>query len=195
MDEAVIVEDNDSDEVISNHLVLFKTLPQLQAQNLRLLKTSRGLARRLEAKEEDIENRLRGEESEALAEASEAVRDMEAELQRQKTLVQAVTKERDMLRSMTSRGTGSTGDILSNGRSLSGLISGKTTGLSESDSAQILHEQQTLFETYKTEMTIDVTKLKHDLSAAQRERDQNMIALSKAKAQVEYLEGLCFICS
>lgn len=183
-DETIVLDDNDAEAVISNHLVLFRSLPQLQAQNVRLIKTARSLASQLEAKELEIENRIRGEESEALTEASDAVRDMEAELQRQKTLVAAHVKERDMYRSMLAR-QGTDFD-LSNGRARA-LPLGSTT--QDANAAQVLQEQQALFESFKTEMGIDTHKLKHDLTSAQRERDQNIVALSKANAQIEYLQG------
>ena len=75
-DETIVLDDENADAVITNHLVLFQSLPQLQAQNVRLIKSARGLAQQLEAKESEIESRLRKEESEALAEASDAVRDI-----------------------------------------------------------------------------------------------------------------------
>jgi nucleoprotein TPR len=185
-DETIVLDDNDAEAVISNHLVLFRSLPQLQAQNVRLIKTARGLARQLEAKELEIEARIRGEESEALAEASDAVRDMEAELQRQKTLVAVHIKERDMYRSMLAR---QGADVeLSNGHAHIPTPSLEST-TSDANAAQVLQEQQAFFESFKTEMGIDTQRLRHDLVSAQRERDQNIVALSKANAQIEYLQG------
>jgi nucleoprotein TPR len=67
-DDAIVLNDNDAKAVIPNHVVLFRSLPRLQAQNVRLIKTARGLARQLEAKELEIENRIRKERSGALAE-------------------------------------------------------------------------------------------------------------------------------
>lgn len=183
-DDAIVLDDNDAEAVISNHLVLFRSLPQLQAQNVRLIKTARGLARQLEAKELEIENRIRKEESEALAEASDAVRDMEAELQRQKVLVAAHIKERDMYRSMLAR-QGVDVD-LSNGHA---RVSSPGSIKGDADAAQVLQEQQALFESMTAEMGIDTQRLKRDLTSAQRERDQNIVAVSKANAQIEYLQG------
>lgn len=44
-------------------------------------------------------------------------------------------------------------------------------------------------------MGIGMHKLKHDLMLAKRERDQNIIAPSKANAQAEYLNGKCVLYS
>ena len=183
-DETIVLDDGNADAVITNHLVLFQSLPQLQAQNVRLIKSARGLAQQLEAKESEIESRLRKEESEALAEASDAVRDMEAELQRQKTLVTAHIKERDMFRSMLAR-QGVDVD-LSNGHA---QAPAPRSIDADANPAQMLQEQQVIFESFKTEMGIDTQKLKHDLTSAQRERDQNIIAVSKANARIEHLQG------
>lgn len=113
---------------------------------------------------------------------------METELQRQKVLVAAHAKERDMYRHMLSRQ--GAGDLLSNGAPHPSSAS----VIGDHNSAQMLQEQQVLFETFKSEMGIDTQRLKSDLIAAQRERDQNIIALSKSNAQVEYLQGKLIRC-
>ncbi|KAF8318500.1 hypothetical protein DL93DRAFT_2054404 [Clavulina sp. PMI_390] len=188
VDDTPVVEELDSEQVISDHLVLFRSLPQLQAQNQRLLKTSRTLAQQLERREGDIMARLREEESAALAEASDAIRDMSAELERQKTLVATYAKERDMLRVMANRKP--SGALLSNGSTSHHPESITVANGSVSDlgTAQMLHEQQTMFEQLKAELGVDSQRLKEDLAHAQRERDANMIGLSKANAQLEYLQ-------
>jgi hypothetical protein len=109
---------------------------------------------------------------------------MEAELQRQKVLVAAHIKERDMYRSMLAR-QGVDVDLSNSHPHVSspGSIKG------DAGAAQVLQEQQALFESMTAEMGIDTQRLKHDLTSAQRERDQNIVAVSKANAQIEYLQG------
>lgn len=185
-EDDTIIEEN-ADGAITEHLVLFQNLPQLQAQNQRLLKVSRDLARKLEEKESIVESRLRNEESEALAEAGEAIKEMEEELQRQKVLASSFVKERDMYRSMLARQGGGVGGV---GLDNSGH---QINGASDAGTSAALEEQQSLFETFKTELGIDTARLKQDLTAAQRERDANIIALSKANAQLEFFQGQFFL--
>jgi nucleoprotein TPR len=184
-DEDAIIEDTDAENTITSHLVRFRTLPQLQAQNQRLLKTARSLARQLEEKESDIEARVRGEESEAIKEASEAVNDMEQELQRQKVLAATYAKERDMYRSMLAR----QGQDGRTGPSGTARFSQTDGAASEANSAAAIQEHQAFFEAFRLEMGTDITSLKQDLAIAQRERDSNTIAIAKANAQIEFLQG------
>ncbi|KAF8340345.1 uncharacterized protein EI90DRAFT_3035253 [Cantharellus anzutake] len=179
------IEDTDSDQVITNHLVLFKSLPQLQQQNQRLLKTARGLAAQWEKRQADIETEWCKEETQALAEASEAVKEMEEELQRQKVLSAAHQRERDMYRNLLTRqgrdpGAGSSTEATS-----------APAGTGEGDSSgyrRLLEEQQSLFEAFKTEMGVDSTKLKEDLARAQRDLGQLSAQLAKANAQIDFLQ-------
>ena len=178
-------EETDSDKVITENLVLFKNLPHLQQQNQRLLRTARGLAAQWEERQASLEAQLSKEETAALAEASEAVRDMEEELQRQKLLVATHQKERDMYRNMLAR----QGRDVGGGPSQIGLPSSSDGSRSTTDYRQMLEEQQTLFETFKLEMGVDTAKLKEDLVAAQREVGQQGASLAKANAQIEFLQG------
>lgn len=189
-----ILTDNDtsdSDRVITDHLVLFKSLPHLQDQNQRLLRTARGLAAQWEERQANLEAQLSKEETEALAEASEAVRDMEEELQRQKLLVAAHQKERDMYRSMLARqGRDPSGASSSGAGHFAPPPAADGSAPAGANYRQMLEEQQALFETFKSEMGVDTAKLKEDLATAQREAGQSGANLAKANAQIEFLQGL-----
>jgi nucleoprotein TPR len=178
-------EETDSDKVITDNLVLFKNLPHLQQQNHRLLRTARGLAAQWEERQATLEAQLSKEETAALAEASEAVRDMEEELQRQKLLVSTHQKERDMYRNILAR----QGKDVGGGPAQSGHPSTSDGLRTTIDYRTMLEEQQALFETFKLEMGVDTTKLKEDLNAAQREVGHQGASLAKANAQIEFLQG------
>lgn len=57
------------------------------------------------------------------------------------------------------------------------------------DYKKMLEEQQAMFETFKTEMGIDSSRLKDDLAAAQKEVGQQGANIAKANAQIEFLNG------
>ncbi len=179
------LEDTDSDQVITNHLVLFKSLPQLQQQNQRLLKTARGLAAQWEKRQADIEADWRKEETQALTEASEAVKDMEEELRRQKVLSLAHQRERDMYRNLLAR----QGRDPSTQSATVAFSADPSADDNYTDYRRLLEEQQSLFETFKSEMGIDSAKLKEDLGRAQREIGQLSAQLAKANAQIDFLQG------
>ncbi|KDQ20838.1 hypothetical protein BOTBODRAFT_320357 [Botryobasidium botryosum FD-172 SS1] len=176
----------DSDRVITDNLVLFKSLPALQEQNQRLLRTARSLAAQWEEREEAFKAELAKEESAALAEAMQAVQEMEEELQRQKTIAATHQKERDMYRSMLARrGRGEDGaGAMENGIEHLASSTGSDSG---PNYKQLLEEQTKLFDAFKLEMGVDAKQLKEDLLAAQREAGNQSANLAKAKAQIEFL--------
>jgi uncharacterized membrane protein YgaE (UPF0421/DUF939 family) len=61
------------DEVITNHLVLFRNIKALQAQNQKLLGIVREMGAKMEAEEREYREALEKEQSEAVREAHEAV--------------------------------------------------------------------------------------------------------------------------
>lgn len=176
--------------MITNNLVLYKSIGGLQDQNQRLLKIVREMARKMESEEQEYKEAMEREQGEAVREAHEAMQELAAQLERQKKssegVIQAYVKERDALRAMLGRAekastSGSTGNVGINGV-------GEHAGAS-SDLAKELAEVQGQFDAYRTEMGVDSVRLRDDLNAAQREVGQLGAALAKANAKIEYLSG------
>jgi nucleoprotein TPR len=178
------------DAVITNNLVLFRSIGGLQEQNQKLLKIVRELGSKMEAEEREYREALEQEQSEAVREAHEAIQDLVAQLERQKkssdVTIQAYMKERDALKAMFARAersglhAGINGDI--NG----------VPGSIKSDLAVELEDVQAQFEAYKTEMGTDSVKLREDLQQAHRDLGQVNVTLAKANAKIEYLTGKRF---
>jgi nucleoprotein TPR len=172
--------------LISNNLVRFRSIGELQVQNQRLLKIVRDLGEQMEAEEREYREVMEKEQAEAIKEAHEAMQELAAQLERQKkssdTVIQAYIKERDTLRGMLARAE-------------KGAISHRNADPGEaiidpgSDLAKELLEIQGQFEAYKTETTYDSGRLRDELIAAQREVNQMSAALAKANAKVEFLSG------
>ncbi|KAG5646523.1 hypothetical protein DXG03_003290 [Asterophora parasitica] len=173
----------DTEAVITNNLVLFKSVSGMQEQNQKLLKIVRELGRKMESEERDYKESMEREQAEAIKEAHEAMQEMAAQLERQKksseTVIQAYVKERDALRNMLGREKAGHASSV-NGASEASLDP-------QSDAAKELAEVQTQFEAYRLEMGIDTGKLREDLVSAQREVGQLGAALAKANAKVEFL--------
>ncbi|TFK52180.1 hypothetical protein OE88DRAFT_1367940 [Heliocybe sulcata] len=175
------------EEVITNNLVLFRSIGALQQQNMRLLKITRELGQKLEAEERDYRATMEAEQHEAIREAHDAIQQLEAKLESQKRsheiTVQAYIKERDALRAMLSR----TGDGHSH---VVGEMPPPVTingNAKEADMARELAEVQRQFDAYRHEMGIDVDKLREEAFAAQKESHRLSAELAKANAKVEYL--------
>lgn len=184
-----------TDEVITNSLVLFRSIGGLQQQNQKLLKIVRELGSKMEQEEQDYRLLMDKEQGEAVKEAHEAIQELAAQLERQKKsseiTIQAYMKERDALRSMLNRverGSAS-GDVSFSGinSDVNGYHASSSSG--GRDTARELAEVQSQFEAYKSEMGIDSVRLREEAITAQREASKLGADLAKANAKIEYLDG------
>ncbi|KAK7028127.1 Protein mlp1 [Paramarasmius palmivorus] len=170
------------EEVITNHLVLFRSINELQDQNQRLLKVTRDMGQKMENEERDYREAMEKEQGEAIREAHEAMQQLEAELDKQKKsseiTIRSYVKEVETLKIMLARADKG----LSNGAMASGSAASGSSELAEQ-----LAEVQSQFEAYRAETGLDSTKLQEDVQAAQRELAQSQAALAKANAKIEYL--------
>ncbi|KAJ6508423.1 hypothetical protein C8R45DRAFT_1069158 [Mycena sanguinolenta] len=179
------------DGVITNNLVLFQSIGQLQEQNQKLLKAVRELGDKMESEEREYRETMEMEQAEAVREAHEAIQELTDQLERQKsssdTIIKAYVKERDALKAMLARVE--KGGAAASGMGLSGDANGFGEGLppNSSDMAKELAEMQNQFETYRTEMGVDSVRLREEVISAQREAGQLSTALAKANAKIEYM--------
>ncbi|KAI0373683.1 hypothetical protein BV20DRAFT_669146 [Pilatotrama ljubarskyi] len=175
--------------VITNNLVLFRSIPQLQEQNQKLLKIVRELGAKLESEEKEYREALEREQGEAVREAHEAIKQLQEQLESHKrsseVTIQAYMKERDTLRSLLERQqqSGAAPARISNGQVNGDLQLADAS----SDIAKELEEVQKQFETYRTEMGMDSSRLREEALSAQREATRLGTALAKANAQIEVL--------
>lgn len=176
----------DTQTMISNNLVLYRSIDELQGQNQRLLKIVRDLGEKMESEEREYREVMEREQAEAIREAHEAMQDLASQLETQKkgsdALIQSYVKERDTLRGLLARSQ--KGAEVLKTVSLNGTGTPDTSGL-----AKELAEVQGQFEAYRTETDFDSTRLRNDLSAAQREVNSLGASLAKANAKIEYLSG------
>ncbi|TFK40767.1 hypothetical protein BDQ12DRAFT_679995 [Crucibulum laeve] len=181
----------DTESLITNNLVLFKSIGGLQEQNQKLLKIVRELGRKMESEERDYKEAMEREQGEAVREAHEAIQELAAQLERQKKssegVIQAYVKERDALRGMLARAEKASGGRLTNGDINGDLISSGASIALDNDLAKELAEVQNQFDAYRTEMGVDSGRLRDELISAQREIHTLEATLAKANAKIEYL--------
>lgn len=189
-DEELEVDDSTApadniDEVITNHLVLFRSLPALQAQNQKLLGIVREMGAKMEAEEREYRETLEKEQGEAVREAHEAITALQEQLEAQRRAhdvkMRAFVKERDSLKVLLSR-------TERNSSAKEALVQ-PNGGEMDSDLAQELAETQLQFDAYRAETGIDSVRLREDTVAAQREVAQLTTQLAKANAKLEITGG------
>ncbi|GJE88476.1 hypothetical protein PsYK624_045590 [Phanerochaete sordida] len=169
--------------VITNNLVLFKSIPALQEQNQKLLKVVRELGSKMEMEEREYREELEAEQQVALQEAYNAVKELQDQLEHQKksaeSTIQAYLKERDALKSMLARERAAAGRAPMNGHD--------EEMPDAAEAAKELAEVQAHFEAYKTEMSVDSGRVREELIAVRAEASQMIAQLAKANAKVDYL--------
>lgn len=179
-DESTVPADN-IDEVITNHLVLFRSVPVLQAQNQKLLGIVREMGAKMEAEEREYRETLEKEQGEAVREAHEAITALQEQLEAQRRAhdvkMRAFVKERDSLKVLLARA-----ERNSSAKESHGQVNGEAT---DSDLAKELAETQQQFDMYRAETGVDSVRLREDTVAAQREVAQLTTQLAKANAKLE----------
>jgi nucleoprotein TPR len=177
------------DEVIGNNLVLFRSVPALQAQNQKLLGIVREMGAKMEAEEREYREALEKEQGEAVREAHEAITALQEQLETQRhahgVKIQAFTKERDSLKALLARAERS-----NVGKDPHGQANGPA---SQSDISQELAEMQQQFDVYRAETGVDSVRLREDAVAAQREVAQLATQLAKANAKLEIAGGTSYL--
>ncbi|KZV68448.1 hypothetical protein PENSPDRAFT_735917 [Peniophora sp. CONT] len=176
--EGMAVEADNIDAVISNELVLVASIPALQARNQQLLALVRKLGEEMEGEEREYRRAVEDENNKALQEAARAIEALQDEKEdaRRAGEVQAkaLIKERDTLRAMLERSTGS--------RQLA--IEAGSTG----EEVRELEEVQAQFAAFREEADVDGARLRELAFGAQREVAEVQALLAKANANVEFLK-------
>ena len=152
--------------VISERLVLFKNIQELQIQNQQQLKLVRHLGAKQEEDERRLQKQIQNQENEAVAEANEMISKLNEEVRSLHTKSGAFARERDMFRRM-----------------LSNKDSQMVVDSPAPDSTDLL-QLQNEFDTYKRETQQDQRTINEQLSSATAENASLSIQLAKATSQV-----------
>lgn len=175
--------------VITNNLVLFRSIPQLQEQNQKLLKIVRELGEKLESEEKEYREAMEREQAEAIREAHEAMKRLEEKLEAERrsseVKIQAYKKDADTMRTVLNRHKEAGAPL----RITNGVNGEIQSGAEPSELQKELEDVQKQFEAYRMEMGVDSTRLREETLAAQREATKLGTALAKANAQIEVLTG------
>ena len=179
------------DDIITDQLLLFTSIPALQEQNQRLVKITRELGAQMAASERAYKEKLEQEQVEAIREAHEAIQALQIQLETQQksqqVTIQAYIKERDTLKALLGRSERQqdASVLLASSSATNGLASSSLSRPDNLDLSQVQND----FDIYRRETAVDTAKLREELNEYQREASQLGAALAKANAKIEFLTG------
>ena len=186
-DEEPSPDSTDTDILITSHLTLFKNLPQLQAQNQKLLMITRELAAKMEAEEKQWREMAERTENDAVRRATEMINTLTDKLNNQATQLSAAKQETEIFRAMVQR-QGGVGPALGERHTMD-LTSDQDvpTGLAQATRLADLNS-------VLRDMGTNAAKLQEELNASQRDTSRLNASYAKANAEIEYLSGLFSYC-
>ncbi|KAI9770465.1 MAG: hypothetical protein M1840_003351 [Geoglossum simile] len=190
-------EMTDTDRFISQHLTIFKSIRELQEQNVNLLKITRELGQKMENEEALMKKSQLAEEKEELERLRTRVERYKDEIKTMMATSQSYIKERDMFRRMLqNRGqlppSADPGSLFGQSMqpatpSRSGLIptAEQTPGAKEAaENASLLRELQSHFDSYREEAATDRRTLKDQAERLSKERGELQAQLARANSQL-----------
>lgn len=102
--------DSDSQKVISQRLLTFHNITELQSKNMELLDSMRTLADKLEKEELEKKSYTRKVENNAVQEAKEAILTLQEHNQTLENQIMVLAKERDAFRALSNEGSASSAE-------------------------------------------------------------------------------------
>ena len=154
--------------VITNNLVLFCSILQLQEQNQKLLKIICKLGSKLGSKEKEYKEALECGQGEPVCKVHEVIKQLQVQLetskQSSKVTIQVYMKECDTLLGLLQQQQESSSSV----RMLNG-ISGQSQTAELSELAKELEGVQKQFDVYHTKMGVNITRLRNKTLTMQHE--------------------------
>lgn len=193
LDEATLDEMSSTGQWISERLVLFRDVSELQAQNEKLLRLTRELGEKMEgedAREQARQSASDAQEVETLRQQVDRYKD---EIKSTTTQMESYVKERDMFRRMLQhRGQlapdadlqAMFGQSMGPGTPRRGSLAPQATPRKEDDWEKLLKELQTSFDQYRNETSQDRRQLKDQADDLAREKSTLQADIARAQSQL-----------
>jgi len=181
------VDETPTDRIITERLLHFKNIKELQAQNENLLKITRDLAAQMENEERKKEEELAGRQNQEVEELKKVLDRYRDELKAMNTKAQSYVRERDMFRRMLqNRGDIAKGD---NSLRLESPVPLDASSIAHNQSVQeymnLLKELQSHFDQYKHEAATDHQTLKEQSQKLAQEKSELQLQVAKVNSQLE----------
>lgn len=182
-----VINDTDTDKLISQRLVTFKNVVELQTKNEELLRIIRELGSKLEQEEQTSKSKLENLESVAINEAKEAILTLQDEIGSLDAKLNAVTRERDIFRS-----------LLSNKSTSNNILGSDLTGANDEQVAELTKKYQELekelkhttdqLNTVKIESEAMVNMLNKQIASLSEKRSSLAVELAREKSSNTLVE-------
>lgn len=195
LDDGSLDELNNTGRLISERLVIFRDVSDLQSRNEQLLRLTRDLGDKMEGEEARENARQSAADAAEVEELRQQVERYKDELQATATQISSYVKERDMFRRMLQhRGTlQPDADMQAMfGQSIMPSTPQRNGGMEPptprskdvEDLNKLLKEQQTFFDQFRNESTTDRRMLKDQVDTLAREKGTLQADIARAQSQL-----------
>jgi nucleoprotein TPR len=168
----------DTDKLISQRLIIFRNIVELQQQNQDLLRVTRQLGEKMERDEKEYQLKVENLESEALNKATEVINQLRDELKSMRTKMESYIRERDMFRRMAS------GKIPPGSESQQLALTSSPSRIS-TEEHNALRELQLQFDAYRNEAATDRRTFNDQIRSLNASQSEALINAAKYKSQME----------
>ncbi|KAJ3313257.1 hypothetical protein HDV04_002241 [Boothiomyces sp. JEL0838] len=179
------MEETEADSIISNHLVIFKNIQELQTQNQKLLRSIRSLSAKLDQQESVTLKEAEESKIQALNESAALIEKLQDELRRQQLNSESYARERDQWRRIAETRKGSPNR--STNQSPEPGQENPPSVTNSADYESYYRELQREFDVYRKECGTDTKLLKTQLEQTQNEKMDLSIQVAKLNNQISYL--------
>lgn len=188
----------DTQAVITNQLVTYTSVSDLQRQNSVLLRLTREMGSKMDEQDRQLRARLESEGDASVAEAQQVLSQMRHQLSDIKSKLDAAHRERDMLKRALS-GQSSQQQQQQQQQSTQKedededvvLVQreGRVASASSSGGAAAAAEVQASFDAYRAEVSQDLKQLRDELAAVQRSHRKAESEAARCQAQLDFAQG------
>ncbi|CCE80540.1 Piso0_003659 [Millerozyma farinosa CBS 7064] len=190
------IKESDTDSLISERLVGFVNIIELEQKNQELLVTIRQLGKKLEKSEDETIDNL---ESAAVEEAKEAILTLQGELDSVNVKLNAITKERDVLKRMVGSSesvsspseakylTDANNDLKNKLEQTEKLLN--ELQLQSNETIRDLNDKLREANNLKSEVALNLTSSKHDAELAETKYQNAQKSLENFKQEVSSIKS------
>ncbi|KAK6509185.1 hypothetical protein TWF481_003946 [Arthrobotrys musiformis] len=177
----------DTDRLISERLVVFATVKELQEQNSELLRAARAVGKQLEDHEEQMRMEAEGAKTRELQEMQQTLEGMRDEIRSLEKRAETFVRERDMFRRMLQHRNQLPAEMQADNEANAMRQSTRTEPetTDKTDYGQLLRELQQSFDQYKMEASTDQKTLREQATAVQNEKNELQIQVTRVNGQLE----------
>lgn len=194
LDDSALEGMSSTGQWISERLVLFRDVSELQAQNEKLLRLTRELGEKMEGEEAREQARQSASDAQEVEELRQQVDRYKDEIRSTATQMESYVKERDMFRRMLQhRGQlapdadlqAMFGQSMGPGTPQRNSLAPQATPRKEDDWEKLFREQQVHFDQYREESTTDRRQLKDQADNLTREKSTLQADIARAQSQLD----------